>query len=219
MTSHVPPQESTRVLTQRQSPCIHHYAHCVVRRVSRPPPRQHKNPNLRDIRSVIGPAIGGALARPCKFYPRFFPPGSIWDRFPYLLPNLFSAAAVCCGVLIGIFFLEETHPEKKKQRDRGVELGNRFLSHFSRRRAATGKAANDEEQALLGSPDEQLPGYRTTENSPQLASATGPELPDTLDLTAAAKPKRLLDLRAKPCSRTFTKPVVLNIISFGILAL
>ena len=76
--------------------------------------------------------IGGALARPCISYPDLFPRGTIWDRYPYLLPNLFSAATVFVGLVVGLLFLEETHAEKKLQRDRGRELGNRITSLFRR---------------------------------------------------------------------------------------
>ena len=71
--------------------------------------------------------IGGALARPCLSYPELFPRGTIWDRYPYLLPNLFSAATVFIGVVIGFLFLEETHTAKKLERDAGRELGERLI--------------------------------------------------------------------------------------------
>ena len=74
--------------------------------------------------------IGGALARPCISYPELFPSGTIWDRYPYLLPNLFSAFVVFVGVVNGILFLEETHAEKKLRRDRGLELGNWILARM-----------------------------------------------------------------------------------------
>ena len=165
--------------------------------------------------------IGGALARPVDAFPSIFPPGSIWDRFPYLLPNLFSAICVFCGVVIGILFLEETHAEKKLRRDHGVELGNRLISRlpWTSRKSLKGKAV--EEQALLD-PEEQLPVYRSTENSPLLSStADGSDTVERLDLrdskaTRAADPNRK---PVKPVTTIFTRGVVLNIVSYGILAL
>lgn len=165
--------------------------------------------NLTKHRSIIGPVIGGALARPCIFYPTIFRPGSIWDRFPYLLPNLFSAAAVCCGLIVGILFLEETHSEKRKQRDRGLELGRKLASHCSWRRNEPPKSKMDEEQPLLG-PDEQLPGYTRADNSLCLGSEDGPALRSSPDLMVVT-PKRALEPN--------WKQVVLSIVSFGILAL
>ncbi|EGY13984.1 uncharacterized protein VDAG_00666 [Verticillium dahliae VdLs.17] len=163
--------------------------------------------------SIIGPMIGGALARPCISYPNVFLPGTIWERYPYLLPNLFSAAAVCCGVIIGLLFLEETHPERKHRRDAGVELGKRFTSWMSSNNCQL-TARKAEKQALLE--EEQLPGYRTSENSPQLSTTSAPELNDSLDLNASSCGAS--DAGSEMKSKIFTKAVVLNIISYGILA-
>ncbi|XXG98554.1 2,5-diamino-6-(ribosylamino)-4(3H)-pyrimidinone 5'-phosphate reductase [Hypoxylon texense] len=122
--------------------------------------------------SIIGPMIGGALARPCISYPSLFPPGTIWDRYPYLLPNLFSAFIVLIGVVNGILFLEETHAEKKTKPDRGLRLGNWILSGLpifrkcAESRDEKTKLAEMEAQPLIDH-DEQLPGYRTNENSPE----------------------------------------------------
>ncbi|GKT48662.1 uncharacterized protein ColSpa_08843 [Colletotrichum spaethianum] len=163
--------------------------------------------------SIVGPFIGGALARPVVTYPWLFDAGTIWDRYPYLLPNLFSAATVFCGVIIGLLFLEETHAERKKRRDPGVELGKRILSWVSTKscQIPTRKA---EKQALLD--DDELPGYRTSENSPQLVGSTSaiPEPTETLDLSDAANSDEVTEQPKK----IFTRPVILNIISYGILA-
>ncbi|KAF2967873.1 hypothetical protein GQX73_g5716 [Xylaria multiplex] len=171
--------------------------------------------------SIVGPMIGGALARPCISYPSLFPPGTIWDKYPYLLPNLFSALVVLVGVINGFLFLEETHAQKKMQRDRGLELGNWILSKFMGFRKCTEPRDektkfSDEIQPLIDH-DEQLPTYRTNDNtpvnSPRLRSASVSTIPqDSLDLTQSK------DLMGVGISQTFTRPVVLNIISFGILA-
>ncbi|KAF6842120.1 MFS multidrug transporter [Colletotrichum plurivorum] len=164
--------------------------------------------------SVVGPMIGGALARPCINFPNLFVPGTIWDKYPYLLPNLFSATTVLFGVIIGLLFLEETHAERKTRRDPGVELGKRIISwlSFTSCQSPIRKA---EKQALLD--DDELPGYRTNESSPQLvgSSSSIPEPTETLDLSAT--PTEETESTSAP-SKTFTKPVILNIISYGILA-
>ncbi|KZL86598.1 major facilitator superfamily transporter [Colletotrichum incanum] len=163
--------------------------------------------------SIVGPFIGGALARPVVTYPWLFDAGTIWDRYPYLLPNLFSAATVFCGVIIGLLFLEETHSERKKRRDPGVELGKRILSWVSTKSCQI-PARKAEKQALLD--DDELPGYRTTENSPQLVGSASaiPEPTETLDLSDAANSD---EVNEQP-KKIFTRPVILNIISYGILA-
>lgn len=174
-------------------------------------------PLVWNVGSIVGPAIGGALASPCKYYPSIFPPGTIWERFPYLLPNLFSAAAVFFGLLVGLLFLEETHAEKKKQRDRGVELGNYLLSYVSWKPFASSPESKKcaEAQPLLDS-EEQLPGYCTTESSPQLSSTTQvPELGEPLDLTA---PRPSVASQSRSTSM-FNKQIILIIVTYGILAL
>ncbi|KAF5625299.1 tetracycline resistance TCR1 [Fusarium sp. NRRL 52700] len=177
------------------------------------------------IGSIVGPMIGGALARPCISYPEIFARGTIWDRYPYLLPNLFSAATVFFGVIIGLLFLDETHAEKKSQRDRGREIGDYLASWFGGVASCNGRGRSPEKQALLdgkqnvqylstsvrpGSAhsDEALPAYRSQENSPRLAPQ-----PDTQSLNEV--PLEPIVVRK---SKTFTKPVIMNIISYGILA-
>lgn len=160
--------------------------------------------------------IGGALAKPVDTLPSVFTPGSIWDRFPYLLPNLFSAICVSVGVVIGLLFLEETHAEKKKGRDRGVELGNYLLSYLQARSAkAEGKlpAKNSEEQPLLFETEETLPGYLT--NGDSASSVCEQEPVGFEEASGAPAPKQ----DGKPTARIFTKPVITIIASYGILAL
>lgn len=157
--------------------------------------------------------IGGALARPCISYPNLFSPGTIWEKYPYLLPNLFSAVAVFCGLVVGILFFEETHAGKKTRRDAGVELGKRLATWVSNA-TCDGRARKAEKQALLEPDFDQLPAYRSTESSPQLSSSSEAEIPEPLDLEC----QQQTPPEAKP-QKIFTKPVILNIVSYGILAL
>ncbi|KAG5921463.1 hypothetical protein E4U53_003796 [Claviceps sorghi] len=175
--------------------------------------------------SIIGPMIGGALARPCISYPDLFPRGTIWDRYPYLLPNLFSAVTVFFGVVVGFLFLEETHSSKKQQRDVGRELGERVLCFVHNMPICRGLTRrNAEKESLLAhnrptgygstptegmwasdmSESEQtLPAYQSRENSPSWtpAAVTGP---------GVRKSEQEMVI--------FTKPVIMNIMSYGILA-
>lgn len=180
------------------------------------------------IGSIIGPAIGGALARPCISYPELFAKGTIWDRFPYLLPNLFSAATVFIGVIVGLLFLEETHALKKDDRDRGRELGDFLLKKIGVFRGCRSSSRNPEKQALLGatpskpyksldtlsdldgcSDDESLPAYRSSESSPKLSP---------VDRNPGSQP-RPQAIAAASQPRIFTRAVIMNIVSYGILAL
>lgn len=156
------------------------------------------------------------MARPVLGYPSLFATGTIWDRFPYLLPNLVCTVIVSCGVVIGILFLEETHAEKKYRRDPGLEAGKWILSKFTP--CANLKASRsekiedlDERLSLL---DDQPPGYCTTAGSPNLPSTPSPEPQEALDLNASH-----IAPRSKPAAtKAFTRQVVLNIVGYGILA-
>lgn len=176
------------------------------------------------IGSIIGPMIGGALARPCISYPAYFPRGSIWDQYPYLLPNLFSAATVLFGVVVGILFLEETHLGKKGEKDRGREIGDRIVALFSR--TTNGQADEPETQSLLADGqklgydtvsdsargrEEQLPGYRSRGASPRVPSQGNTERQAVAGTEAS-------ETQPDQTTKIFTKPVVMNIISYGILA-
>jgi hypothetical protein len=169
-------------------------------------------------RSILGPTLGGALAKPVVNYPYLFPEDSIWAKFPYLLPNLVCTLIVACGVVIGVLFLEETHAEKNYRRDIGLEAGKWLTRKF--RRSASAKPSRCEKvgdldlSSLLG--EDQPPGYRTTEGSPNLPPKPSPE-PSilSLDLNDTSN----MATRSKPAAtRAFTRQVVLNIVGYGILA-
>lgn len=161
--------------------------------------------------------IGGALARPVRAFPSIFAPGSLWDHYPYLLPNLFSAVCVFMGVIVGVLFLEETHEEKKHKRDRGVEIGKRLLSFFQRNKSSQSHGKSLEEEPLLDA-GEQLPGYRSTDATQQLGPSASPSLHPPLELDNPIIARATVPERPSS-SRIFTRPVILIIITYGILAL
>ncbi|KAL2148522.1 hypothetical protein VTH82DRAFT_2076 [Thermothelomyces myriococcoides] len=68
-------------------------------------------PFVWSIGTIIGPMIGGIFADPHESYPNLFPKGSLFERFPYLLPNLICAAMLLVSIVLGYFLLEETHPD------------------------------------------------------------------------------------------------------------
>jgi hypothetical protein len=179
--------------------------------------------------------IGGALARPCISYPQVFAKGTIWDRFPYLLPNLFSAVTVLVGVTIGLLFLDETHALKKHQRDRPRELGRRIANLFTAiSRCGIQGRRSPEKQPLLkdskyrsydgtdnehavphfSDDDDDLPAYRSQESSPKLLPADDANIPSV----APSEVQQEAPREVVP-TKIFTKPVLMNIVSYGILAL
>lgn len=67
-------------------------------------------PFVWSIGTIIGPSIGGTFADPHATWPNAFPEGSLFERFPYLLPNLVCAALLLVSIVLGYFLLEETLP-------------------------------------------------------------------------------------------------------------
>ncbi|KAJ1333664.1 MFS transporter DHA1 family multidrug resistance protein [Microdochium nivale] len=68
-------------------------------------------PFVWSIGTIIGPAIGGMFADPHHSFPELFPKGSLFEVFPYLLPNLLCAALLLVSIVLGYFLLEETRPD------------------------------------------------------------------------------------------------------------
>jgi hypothetical protein len=68
-------------------------------------------PFIWSVGTILGPSIGGLFAEPVANYPDIFHPGGIFDKFPYLLPNLICSALMLASILAGYFFLVETHPD------------------------------------------------------------------------------------------------------------
>ncbi|KAK2810047.1 hypothetical protein FQN50_003241 [Emmonsiellopsis sp. PD_5] len=167
--------------------------------------------------SIVGPALGGALAQPCDNYPQFFPRNTIFDRYPFLLPNLVCVVVLCFGITIGILFLEETHPEKKFHRDRGVELGRWLIRLASKKRQAPimedSKSAYQYEENQFLFDQQPPPGYRSTENSPRLSSVKVPSLSMRED-TDPSQPAK----QSRGFSKAFTRKVIFVILAYGILA-
>ena len=171
-------------------------------------------------RSILGPALGGALAQPCVSYPNWFASGTLFDRFPFLLPNLVCAVILAIGVLIGILFLEETHERKRTRRDVGLEVGRWMLNRFRRQTEPPSfekadEANVEEVRSLLE--DDLPPGYSTREGSPRsnLSRAQSPAV-GCIDFKTRCEKR----IESKPhgVRQAFTKQVILNIIGYGLLA-
>lgn len=196
--------------------------------------------------SIVGSAMGGALADPVRNYPSLFREGTFLEAYPYLLTNLVCAAAVGFSLTIGFLFLEETHEDKKERRDIGIEIGDWILARFRRSSAVRSSAQKEEfsEQTLMLMTDDELPpDYSSTASSPALPPTLpgSSELPPpayqsiegmprsseaTLDARTAlsGEVEEALDEAARSAKRSssvssaFTRQVIFNIIGFGILA-
>ena len=172
--------------------------------------------------SILGPALGGALALPCDSYPKLFVRGSIFDRFPFLLPNLVCAIILAFGVLVGLLFLEETHEEKRHRRDIGLEVGDWITRKCRRQRPMSFSdkvdgALFEETVTLLLLEEDEPPGYRSTEGTPRRQRSRS-QSPVSTRLSINLMKKEGLISPPRAIMKAFTRGVVLNIIGFGILA-
>ncbi|RAH73119.1 MFS transporter [Aspergillus aculeatinus CBS 121060] len=164
--------------------------------------------------SIIGPAMGGALAQPCDNYPWLFQRGTIFDSFPFLLPNLVCVVVLSSGIIVGLLFLEETHPEKRNRRDPGLDLGNWLVNKFKGSRDNLAEEldvkADTTGDDYFVYDDVPPPEYRSAESSPRLGPMKeSDDLSTDDDIEGQMKGQ-------KP--KAFTKQVIFNIIAYGILA-
>ena len=174
-------------------------------------------PSVWCLGSIIGPALGGALAQPSQTYPALVANGSFLDRYPFALPNLVCAGILMIGMVVGVLFLEETHPKKKQRRDVGIKAGNWILRHLYWLGLCDDKDEKSadhpwEQYPLL---DEDLPpGYSTHDGTPQRRSRSHSP---SARRTAASEPP--IPRQGICFDGAFTKNVILNIAGFGVLAL
>lgn len=192
--------------------------------------------------AIIGSTLGGILADPVHNYPSLFHPGTIFERFPYLLTNLVCTAVVAFSLSVGILFLEETHEEKQDRRDIGLEIGNRITKRFQKVfplecfKSRPETLSSGPEAVGLMTEEAPPPGYCSSASSPILASTEPGELPPAYrshtgsprtSLELLDKPEEPVDLEAmrpqeQQCnagiSAAFTRQVMFNIAGFGILA-
>lgn len=143
--------------------------------------------------------------------------GTIFETYPFLLPNLVCAGVVVFGLIVGTLFLEETHEDRKYDQDRGREVGQWILSKFWSREADASfndkDASLDEMRSMLDDHHNNGPAYRSTDSSPTLCSTrTSISEPPVFSLDKASAP-------APSLRHAFTKQVCLNVVCYGILAL
>ncbi|RMZ73825.1 mfs multidrug transporter [Pyrenophora seminiperda CCB06] len=164
--------------------------------------------------TIIGGSLGGLLARPADVMPFFR--DTIFDKYPFLLPNLVCTGFVVLGLTVGILFLEETHEDRKYDQDRGREAGQWLLRKLWKRDAdATFNdkdASLDEMRSILSDHNHGGNAYQSTDSSPTLCSTR---------TSISEPPEFSLDKELAPAPtfrQAFTKQVCLNVVCYGILA-
>ncbi|KAF1831538.1 MFS general substrate transporter [Decorospora gaudefroyi] len=165
--------------------------------------------------TIIGGSLGGLLASPAEVMPFF--EGTIFETYPFLLPNLVCTGFVVLGLTVGILFLEETHEDRKYDQDRGREAGQWLLRKLWKRDADATfddkDASLEELSSMLNDHDHAAQqAYRSTDSSPTLCSTR---------TSISEPPEFSLDKELPPAPtvrQAFTKQVCLNVACYGILA-
>ena len=199
-------------------------------------------PTIWCVGAIIGSGLGGSLADPVRNYPTIFKPGSLLDRFPYLLPNMVCTTIVVFGIVVGLLFLEETHEDMQDREDIGLQVGRSIEGFFRNgsRQALNSKATGTtiETYRLLGE-DDQPPDYKSAASSPGLG-ATTEVLPPPYQSINSSSPTINIDtdiieslddssIESASYSESMNKhrsgvwnalntQLVLNIVGYGILA-
>ncbi|RGP64881.1 hypothetical protein FSPOR_7627 [Fusarium sporotrichioides] len=78
-------------------------------------------PFVWSIGTIVGPSIGGMFANPHDSWPGAFPDDSLFQRYPYLLPNLICSGLLLVSIVLGFLLLEETHPDMQTEHVSTVE--------------------------------------------------------------------------------------------------
>lgn len=143
-----------------------------------------------------------------------FLPGSIWDKNPYLLPNLVCTGVVIFGLCVGFLFLEETHEEKKDRTDYGVELGKAILGFFQRKTVPDSKTGFiDETLSFLA--EDGAPRYQPIDSSPR-SSCSDSSVEESYQNPENSEKA---EFRKVSVRKAFTPQVCINLVAYGILAL
>ncbi|KAK9900843.1 MFS general substrate transporter [Cystobasidium minutum MCA 4210] len=64
--------------------------------------------------AALGPMIGGFLADPAEQYPKYFGNNAFFLKYRYALPCFVGSIFPVIGIVIGLFFLQETLPTAKR---------------------------------------------------------------------------------------------------------
>ncbi|KAL4996527.1 major facilitator superfamily domain-containing protein [Aspergillus recurvatus] len=100
----------------------------IVKRPEHEPRAYAVMPFVWSIGTIIGPAVGGLLAKPAENYPSVFSRDGLFGRFPYLLPNVVCSILLLGSIMFAWAFLQETHPDMQPSNGEG-ELDHPSAEH------------------------------------------------------------------------------------------
>ena len=159
--------------------------------------------------SLLGPVVGSTLVNPSERFPGVFLKGSIWDRYPYLLPNMFIVLLFALNFVMGSFLLKETRPCLDRDKHSWAELKSKVAGLFPNVLSRKSPSYIELEQRE----EDDLPLATT------YVVGSSEQGGDELELVPTNKetdPDSVQQDSLKP--RTFTSQVVLQICSVSLLA-
>ncbi|KAF1984869.1 MFS general substrate transporter, partial [Aulographum hederae CBS 113979] len=166
-------------------------------------------PMTFNIGVIIGPMLGGWLSDPIQTFPGIFGPDSLlggkdgvyWmTHWPYALPNIISAVFLIGAGLCLWLGLEETHEMLQHKPDTGLRMGRWIVRKIFRRNAAHGYSS------LAGSE------AQANDDTNSIELLQTPTTPKSATSSLPIRRKKL------PFRRIWTRNIVLNLISHGLLA-
>ncbi|KAI1152629.1 major facilitator superfamily domain-containing protein [Nemania diffusa] len=165
-------------------------------------------PLVWSIGSVFGPAFGGGFANPAHQFPGLFGNSHFFKKFPFALPNFLAGIVFLVSVSTAALFLKETLQSKRHSRDWGLILGQRireaFKDHPLRRQQKLRRYSLQDAEA----------------SAPLLqADGTSSKLAHRASRSGGGSGARLEKPVAPSMSAVFTRPTVINLISYTFLAL
>ncbi|KAJ3362773.1 hypothetical protein GGF32_005576 [Allomyces javanicus] len=98
---------------------------------------------------ILGPLVGGLLARPAALYPNVFPKGSFFDTWPWALPCIFGAVVGVIASFAAYWTLPETRTNVAK-----LPLFSFLQDKGSRRNSLAADAKADPEAASAAKPEQ-----------------------------------------------------------------
>ncbi|KAI8461182.1 major facilitator superfamily domain-containing protein, partial [Phakopsora pachyrhizi] len=73
--------------------------------------------------SIVGPVLGGCLAKPADQYPNIFGQNKFLIEYPYFLPCFVGGSLNFIAIIIGVFFMEEVNPKSLSSQDPNTNYG------------------------------------------------------------------------------------------------
>ncbi|KNE72027.1 hypothetical protein AMAG_15970 [Allomyces macrogynus ATCC 38327] len=99
---------------------------------------------------ILGPLVGGLLARPAALYPNVFPKGSFFDTWPWALPCIFGAVVGVIASFAAYWTLPETRTNVAK-----LPLFSFLQDKGSRRTSLATDGKTDPEAASVAAKPEE----------------------------------------------------------------